>query len=144
MKRARTLDIDMVKVLRYPERIMRNPANPCFLTTFNPQGQKVQEPINSMDDVIGSNVEEPPSISKQTKTPALESLLQSLNNPKRYAQIREIAQEEARCIYAFEMDKPLLKAAKYTTVNAFQTVFESVNDRLKNKSIHLWKVCWPT
>lgn len=51
------------------ERGMRNPANPFLVTTFNRQGLKVGEPIDTLDDAVRTEVEDTLSISEHSATP---------------------------------------------------------------------------
>lgn len=105
MTQAHTSDIDLAKMMLDSERDMRNPANPSFLATFNCQGQKVPEPIDSLVDALRSEEEVPPSILQHSAAPARDSISRFLNHPQLRAQIRKIVQKEARRMYVVEMDK---------------------------------------
>lgn len=89
-----------------------------------------------MNDALRSDDEGPTSIPKYGTTSAPESLSKVLNHPQLHAQIREIAQNEARRIYALEIDKSFLKSAKGALLGAFQNAFESASDGIKEASLH--------
>lgn len=102
-----------------PERIVRNPENPSFLTTFNGLGRKEQEPINTLDDALRSEDEGPSSTPEKRTIPAPDSFSKFLNYPRLRAQIREIAHENTRRIYVHEMDMSLLNAVEDAISDAF-------------------------
>lgn len=85
-----------------------------------------------MDDALRSEDEDHPSIPAQSATAVPDSFSQFPNHPQLCTQIRELTQEEATGVYALEVDKSLLKAAKAALSNAFRIDFESTNDGLKN------------
>lgn len=131
MERAHTLSIDLNNMASDPGRVMRFQTNPSFLTTFNHQGRKLQEPIDISDDNLWSEHKGSPSIPENTTTFAPDPLSQFLNHPRHRAQIKGIAQEEARQNYAHEMEISLLNAAEEALTDAFQTGFKSANKALK-------------
>lgn len=79
---AHTSEVDLAKVMIDPERVMRNPTNPYVLTTFRRQGQTVLEQINTLDDVLRSEDEGPPSVPEHGTTPAPNFLSLFLNHLK--------------------------------------------------------------
>lgn len=121
--------------------VRRNRLNLSILIKFNRTGQNLQEPIDTLDYALGSEGEGPPSVLEQSTTPALDFLSQFLHHPRLRAQIKKIAQEEARRIYALEMNKSLLKAAEDAFSDTFRIGFKSANDglKIKNASIHFVK-----
>lgn len=64
------------------------------------------------------------------------TLTERFNFPNLRVCIRQIAQEEARRIYALEMDKPLIKDEEDALFNAFLNGFGEAGDGLKNASLY--------
>lgn len=58
MTRANTGDFDLAKMMSDLERVMSNPASPCLLTLFRRKRQKVQEQIDTLEDVLWSEDED--------------------------------------------------------------------------------------
>lgn len=106
-------------MMRDTERIVQKPANPSFLTRFNQQRRKVGKPIDILDDAWRFERESSPSIPEGCTISAPNSFPQPQNHPQLCAQIREIAQEEAKCIFTPEIDKSLLKAAEDALFDTF-------------------------
>lgn len=123
-----TSNIDPAIVMNEPDRVLRNPGNLFFLTSFNRQGQKVQEPVETLDDAFWSKDKSPLSILARSKAPAPEPLSKFLNHPKLRAKIKEIAQGDARRLHVLEIYKFLLKAAEDTVLGTIQIRVESAND----------------
>lgn len=94
------------------ENVMCYTENTSFYTTFHQQEQKEQEIIDTLHDALKSEEEDFPTIPEYGKTPAADSLSQIANHPQLPTQIRDIALEKARCIYALEIGKSFLEAAK--------------------------------
>lgn len=114
LKRPFKSNIHLAKAICDQKRIARSPANPSFLTRVNRHRRRVHEPIDTLDDVVLFDEDASPSSPEEISTLAPDSLLQFFNQLQLHAQMREIAQENVRRIYALEMSYSILKAADST------------------------------
>lgn len=50
--RAHTSDTDLAQMMVDPERVMRNPVNPSFFTTFRRKEENVLEQIDNLEGAL--------------------------------------------------------------------------------------------
>lgn len=94
-----------------PEQILRGTYDPSFNSTFPNHWNAVQKPAVNLGAGLESDNEH--LLSRLTSTPDVLRILSQLLNHLFFLLItRQTAQEEARRIYASDMDKSLMKTEK--------------------------------
>lgn len=87
---AHISDTDLSRIMSEPEQILRSRPNPSFHTTLRWKGQKEQE-LDTLNDALRSEDEDPPSTPQHRTRSAPESFFQFLIHPRFRVEIRQIA-----------------------------------------------------